>query len=356
MQTNGCTDTDTVTITEDILAPTADAGATAELTCAITTLVLDGTSSAGQGVLTYAWTGGTIDSGANTATPTISAAGIYTLTITDADNGCTDTDTVTITEDTLAPTADAGTTAELTCAITTLILDGTSSAGQGALTYAWTGGTIDSGANTATPTISAAGIYTLTITDADNGCTDTDTVTITQNTNLPIIDNIGFTDPTTASCPVLNDGTITVTAIGFNLEYSIDNGLSFQGSNIFNGLIAGTYDVVVRNSVTTCTSVNAGSTILTSPGCNPSLIITKTQSGGANPLKIFDPWKLRPLSILYSKLNPIAVTVIVPSFNTGQLAVVGSVNPILSIIGKFVFWVIVTVSVSVQTVVCIGNG
>ena len=205
--TTGCIETDTVTITEDTLAPTADAGATAELTCAITTLVLDGTSSAGQGVLTYAWTGGTIDSGANTATPTISAAGVYTLTITDADNGCIDTDTVTITEDTLAPTADAGTTAELTCAITTLVLDGTSSAGQGALTYAWTGGTIDSGANTATPTISAAGVYTLTITDADNGCTDTDTVTITEDTLAPTADAGATAELTCAITTLILDGT-----------------------------------------------------------------------------------------------------------------------------------------------------
>ena len=72
--------------------------------------------------LRYAWTtlDGTIDSGAATATPTISAAGTYSLTITDADNGCTATDTVVITEDVLAPTAEAGATAELTCAVTTL--------------------------------------------------------------------------------------------------------------------------------------------------------------------------------------------------------------------------------------------
>ena len=88
-------------ITEDVLAPTAEAGATAELTCAVTTLTLDGSASAGQGALSYAWTtlDGTIDSGAATASPVISAAGTYSLTVTDADNGCEATDTVVITED-----------------------------------------------------------------------------------------------------------------------------------------------------------------------------------------------------------------------------------------------------------------
>ncbi|MDO6814077.1 PKD domain-containing protein, partial [Tenacibaculum soleae] len=160
---NGCSSVaDTVVITEDVLAPTAEAGSTAELTCGTTTLTLDGSGSTGQGVLSYAWTtaDGTIDSGANTASPVVSAAGTYSLIVTDADNGCSSVaDTVVITEDVLAPTAEAGSTAELTCGTTTLTLDGSGSTGQGVLSYAWTtaDGTIDSGANTASPVVSAAG-------------------------------------------------------------------------------------------------------------------------------------------------------------------------------------------------------
>ncbi|QCX37144.1 DUF11 domain-containing protein [Aureibaculum algae] len=283
---NGCTATDTVVITEDIAAPTADAGTDAELTCLVTTLNLDASGSSGQGALTYAWTtaDGTIDSGAATATPTISAAGTYTLTITDADNGCTATDTVVITEDILAPTADAGSDATLTCAVTTLNLDGTGSSGQGALSYAWTtaDGTIDSGAATATPTISAAGTYTLTITDTDNGCTATDTVVITEDTNVPVIDSVSSTDPTTASCPILNDGTITITATGSNLVYSIDGGVTYQTSNVFNDLTAGgsPYTIAVKNSVTECEVIDPTTVTLTAPGCNANVVVTKTQTIG----------------------------------------------------------------------------
>ena len=62
-----------------MLAPTAEAGATAELNCNVLTLTLDGSASAGQGALSYAWTtaDGVIDSGAATASPVISAAGTY---------------------------------------------------------------------------------------------------------------------------------------------------------------------------------------------------------------------------------------------------------------------------------------
>src|SRR5690606_22021033 len=98
---------------------------------------------------------GNIVSGGDTATPTIDAAGTYTLTVTDADNGCTDTADVVITQDISAPVADAGSTAELTCLIQSLQLDGSGSTGQGTLSYSWTtvDGNIVSGGDTATSTI-----------------------------------------------------------------------------------------------------------------------------------------------------------------------------------------------------------
>jgi uncharacterized repeat protein (TIGR01451 family) len=165
-----------------------------------------------------------------------------------------------------------------------LVLDATGSSGQGVLSYAWTGGTIDSGANTATPTISAPGVYTLTITDADNGCTATDTVTITEDAILPVIDNIVPTNPTLAACPTLDDGTISISATGSNLEYSIDNGINFQNSNSFTGLTDGSYIIVVRNSITSCSTTSGSATVLTAPNCVADLIVTKTQTGGANPV------------------------------------------------------------------------
>src|SRR5690606_40418200 len=172
--------------------PVGDAGSTAELTCLIQSLQLDGSGSTGQGTLSYGWTtvDGNIVSGGDTATPTIDAAGTYTLTVTDADNGCTDTADVVITQDISAPVADAGSTAELTCLIQSLQLDGSGSTGQGTLSYGWTtvDGNIVSGGDTAIPTIDAAGTYTLTVTDADNGCTDTADVVITQDISAPVAD------------------------------------------------------------------------------------------------------------------------------------------------------------------------
>ncbi|MCK0132683.1 hypothetical protein MWU59_14370, partial [Flavobacteriaceae bacterium F08102] len=92
------------------------AGDDAELTCAVTTLMLDGSGSTATGV-SYTWStsDGVIDSGANTASPVISSAGTYTLRVTNLITGCSSTDTVVISQDITAPVADAGDDAELTC-------------------------------------------------------------------------------------------------------------------------------------------------------------------------------------------------------------------------------------------------
>ncbi|MEZ4954911.1 MAG: carbohydrate binding domain-containing protein [Saprospiraceae bacterium] len=54
------------------------------------------------------------------------------------------------------------------------------------------------------------------------------------------------------NCPILNNGQLTITATGDNLEYSIDNGATYQSSNVFTGLSAGSYIVRVRNSGSAC--------------------------------------------------------------------------------------------------------
>lgn len=80
------------------------------------------------------------------------------------------------------------------------------------------------------------------------------------------------------------DGNITVVnpIVPLNLyQYSIDNGVTFQASNIFSGLSAGAYNVVVRNSITGCVS-NAAGAIL---GCTTTPEVTKAvyKNGGTTP-------------------------------------------------------------------------
>lgn len=62
------------------------------------------------------------------------------------------------------------------------------------------------------------------------------------------IDDVIVTDP---DCDNVDNGEIEIDATGVNLsgflEYSIDNGSSFQSSNTFSGLGVGTYDIIVQD-------------------------------------------------------------------------------------------------------------
>ena len=69
------------------------------------------------------------------------------------------------------------------------------------------------------------------------------------------------------NCPDYNNGTIVVTATGSNLEYSKDNGTTYQSSNTFTNLSASTYIIRVRNSVSGCST-------LISDGSKPTVTLT----------------------------------------------------------------------------------
>jgi uncharacterized repeat protein (TIGR01451 family) len=154
--------------------PTADAGGDTGF-CASDSVQLGGSASGGTSPYTYDWTGP--ESHPNTQNPTVSAAGTYTLTVTD-NNGCSDTDDVIVSQY-LSPTADAGTDKQILCGTGSVLIGGspTASGGTSPYTYQWAPDTGLDDTAIANPSASAAGTYTVTVTDA-NGCRDTDSVTV----------------------------------------------------------------------------------------------------------------------------------------------------------------------------------
>jgi hypothetical protein len=93
----------------------------------------------------------------------------------------------------------------------------------------------------------AAGSYTLTVKDA-NGCTSSTTVIVNSQSGP----SLNVSNYTSVSCFNGNDGTISLTATGGigTLQYSINNGTTFQSSGIFTGLAVGTYICVVKDNAT----------------------------------------------------------------------------------------------------------
>ena len=95
--------------------------------------------------------------------------------------------------------------------------------------------------------------------DGLTDCSDPDCGPPTINAITPV---------NATNCPGQNNGQITISATGSNLEYSIDNGVTFVGTNIFTGLSAANYNIQVRNSVTSCFQNYAGNpVVLTATSC-----------------------------------------------------------------------------------------
>jgi len=228
---NGCTDSESITITEPT-ALVATAGVDNNVSCNTGT---DGgatvSGSGGSTPYNYLWSN-------TSTTATISGviAGTYSVTITDA-NGCIDSSSVTITEP------------PLLVITSTLVADATCNGfGDGAVTSSFSGGTPgysllwSNGVTTASNNGLTAGTYTVTITDA-NGCTDTSSTIISE----PFILDGVITIDSNVSCFGVSDGAATVAGTGGTSPYSY---IWSTGSNLASifGLPAGTYSVTVTDA------------------------------------------------------------------------------------------------------------
>ena len=135
-------------------------------------------------------------------------------------------------------------------------------------TYSWSPATGLSCTNCQNPTATPATTTTYTLTATGiNGCPMTDQITVTVK-SAPVVNSVSSASPT--SC-VSNNGTITVFATGLNLQYSINNGSTFQNSNVFSGLGSGTYEVVVKNSASGCTAVYPNNPIVLAAPNSPQI-------------------------------------------------------------------------------------
>ena len=283
-----------------------------QITCTNPTVTINASGStftSGANILWTASAGGNIVSGANTLTPVVNEGGNYTLTITNNFGlNCSQSQTVTVIENNLPPvisltasdvnicegesvtlTANgantytwngltgngntqivsptttttysvtgvglngcAGNTATITinvvpaitstlkdvhfCKGTTGVLDAGSGSGY---TYLW-----NTGETTQTITIDTPGEYSVTI---NNGVCSKTFTAIASHTPLPVVKEVVYEN---------NTLTIIVEGSNANLEYSLDNGVTWQSSNIFGNILKNTsYTIYVREKGVECWSI-----------------------------------------------------------------------------------------------------
>ncbi|WP_169578062.1 beta strand repeat-containing protein [Rudanella lutea] len=204
----------------------------------------------GAGGFTYRWS-----NSATTGSINNLAAGVYSVTVTDA-NLCTATRSFTITQPSVLVTTSSQT--DVSCnGGTNGSATVTPSGGVGGYTYSWA----PSGGTAATATGLAAGNYTVTITDA-NGCTTTRNFTITQP---PVL--AATMSQTNVSTFAATDGRASVSVSGgagnsYTYDWTPGNPTG-DGTNTISGLAAGLYSVLITdpNGCTISQSVN-----ITQPG------------------------------------------------------------------------------------------
>jgi gliding motility-associated-like protein len=267
---NGCSISDSLTLNQPTVL-TSNASVTSNfngtnISCNGAT---DGSAqvsgAGGVGPYTFLWN----TSDTSTTIANLSA-GTYTVLVTDA-NGCSTTDTVSLTEPSLF-SITAGVQSNyngynISCAggangqVAALAIGGT-----GPYNYNWSNGSSSPGQNNL-----AVGMYIINVSDA-NGCSAADTLTLIEPPALSSTASVTSNyNGYNVSCQGAQDGSATLNAQGGVTPYSINWSNGASGATVSN-LGAGVHTVTIQdaNGCSTNASVN-----LTEPG---GVSVTATSS------------------------------------------------------------------------------
>ncbi len=276
----GCESMTSITITEP--APIIIASiAASNASCGNADGALSVTASGGVGTLTYQ-----LNSNPYQASGVFTnlAHGFYLVSVKDG-NGCIATSTVAV-NDQGAPTLSIISQTNVSCHAGnngTIVMIGTG--GSGTLQYSVNGG-LNWQTNGSFLNLSA-GIHHVIVKDA-TGCSYATEVTISEPPAITFA-----VSSTPVQCNGSADGTITVSSVTGGTgtrNYSL-NAINYQSSNVFSGLLAGSYTVYVRDiascqstmtvSISQPSSITA-SAVVVNAVCNESFTgsITINATGG----------------------------------------------------------------------------
>jgi len=222
---NGCSVTDSLVV--DLANNvTASIEMPDTITCRNPRIALRANSAGTGNPLEYLWSteDGAIERDEDTAFPIITAAGTYTVTITDPTSSCTDEAAVTVVENVAEPTADAGEDMDLGCA-SQLMLSGAGTSSGDNFTYRWTtdNGSFASETDNPAVTVSGAGTYRLIVLDETNGCSDTAAVAVAQAVEL--------------TQAIVDRGDITICTPRANLSANLPQGTMGEWTTSSNAVI-----------------------------------------------------------------------------------------------------------------------
>lgn len=260
---NNCTSAiASITISQPAASLSSTIGSTQNVSC----------NGGGNGSLNLTVAGGTSpysfnwSNSATTQNLNNLSSGTYTVTITDA-NGCTTSNSAAVTQPASSLSSSISSFQNVNCfGGNNASVAVTASGGTSPYIYSWS-----NGANTSSISNIAAGIYTVTVTDA-NGCTSSQSKTITQpSASLAA----SVTGTQNVSCFGLSNGSVTLNTAGGTTPYSYNwsNGATTQS---ISNVTAGTYSVTVTDANGCTTSVN--SILVSQPAAALAASVNNTQN------------------------------------------------------------------------------
>ncbi|MBI3509535.1 MAG: gliding motility-associated C-terminal domain-containing protein [Bacteroidetes bacterium] len=325
----GCTVTQTFAINEPsaiVLNQLID-----NTLCGVCSGAITLTPSGGTGPYTYAWLPG----GQTTSSINLLCAGIYTVTVTDA-NGCAQTLPM--------PVSNSNSGMVLTTTATDVSCNGScngvgvvvAAGGTGPYTYNWSNASVNDTASALCP-----GNYIVQATDA-SGCVASGSVTITQPTQLA--GSIPFVQD--ELCAGACNGTITAIPSGGTMPYTY-TWSNAQTTQTANSLCAGTYTVTIADAngcIITQTDtiispivIVMGSPVVVDASCTNTAdgSITTTVSGGTLPYLFAwtGPNGYTANTLNISGLLPGSYTLVVTDANgcsNGDTVLVNALTPVVA--------------------------
>jgi SprB repeat/Secretion system C-terminal sorting domain/HYR domain len=245
----GCTNTSSTSVVGNNVPPSLNTNG-GTLTCTTNTVTLNTSTNASNPI--FAWTGPNGFT-SNLQNPLVNANGNYNVSVTNPENGCTNTASVAVNSNTALPGASA-TGGILTCTTTAVTINGASTAPT--VGYAWTGPNGFS-STLQSPMVNSNGSYSLIVTDTQNGCTSTAATTVALNNTQP---NASASSSGNLNCNTSQlqmNGSGSSSGSVYNYLWTTTNGHFVSGETTLTPIVdvAGTYNLLVTNTENGCTNI-----------------------------------------------------------------------------------------------------
>lgn len=266
---NGCFASGSQFVSQDIATPLVTSSASSVLNCTLTSVNVDATTATNP--VNYNWSGTGITSATNVSTITVNQGGTFNYTVTNPSNGCFIAGSQLVSQDITAPVVSPSVSGPLTC--TNITVDVVASSSAAPITYNWSGTGIIAGSSTGTVTVNQTGNFNYTVTNTSNGCNTIGSLTVIQNTTVPVV-TMPPTQTITCSAPFV---TLIASASPSNCNPVWSGGVT-SGASSYTAVASssGFYTLTVTDPANGC--FNSGVTQVVPSAGFPVVTTSSTNS------------------------------------------------------------------------------